>query len=200
MHKTKGARFAAHKRLEIKNYYNAFTISILSFYVICISFGLVVFRNDIDIYLANWLTFISVSLSVFIIIKTLMDNSERLDVKSEAMHNCAREVLDLYNKLKYEENPDANSTEEYRRKYNEILNKYPYNHDGIDREIYKSDSPHESETTIGRPKFKYFLNTTASSLVYLAFPIILICAIFYLNFDQFKESKPAEIVHTDVGN
>lgn len=198
MHKTKGARFAAHKRFEKKGYYNAFTVSILSFYVICISCGLIVFRDSINEPISNWLTFISVSLSVFIIIITLLDKSERFDVKGESMHNCAREILDLYNRLSYESIEDSDKFEEYRRKYNEIIYKYPFNHDDIDRYIYLSETPHDSETKIRRPIFKYFWNVFGMNSIYLILPLLLIILSIYMNTNYFDAELPLKSENSET--
>ena len=128
MHSTKGARFQSHKRLSQKHYINGYTVAILSLYVICIAVGLLIFSDFMNESSRNFLTFLSVTLSVLIIIISLLVSSEKYEVKAEIMHYCAREVLDIYSDLKFDTSSDYN-LQEYRDRYQGIINKYPYNHD-----------------------------------------------------------------------
>lgn len=189
MHATKGARFAANKRLEAKSWFNGYTISILSLYVICISVGLLVFGTYLDGITENILTFISVSLSVLIIIFSLLVASEKIDVKAELMHNCARDVLDLYSELKFSKNSDG-EIETYRERYHSIINRYQHNHDNIDRISYLCS---ENKLSPSQSRFfylRYFASTYLINILYLIGPAAFI--LLWLSLHQ----QPSEIAST----
>ena len=173
MHQTKGARFESHKRYTAKNYYSNFTISILSFYVICISVGLLVFDSSISNNLKNWFTFVSVALSVLIIIITLLDGSQRYDVKAELMHNCARDINELYNRCKLEKEPNEVRMGEFTSQYQMILFKYQFNHDEIDRKMYSANSPFDKSEKIEKPAVEYWMDVFGLNIFYLFAPIVV---------------------------
>jgi len=180
MHKTKGARFAAHDRLSKRHYANGYTVSILSFYVICISVGLLIYSKEIDPSLANILTFTSVALSVLIIIISLLVASEKYDVKSTLMHFCGREVLDLYTELKFKE-VDSSQLEVYRKKYQDIINKYPDNHDELDRKLYLKAENQIKGADYWITNLMYIWNIWGINAIYMTLPIWIILAWVWLS-------------------
>ncbi|MBE1205774.1 SLATT domain-containing protein [Aminobacter carboxidus] len=173
MHKTKGARFAAHKRLSRKHYFNGYTVSILSFYVICFSVGILVYSSSLENGTANFFTFLSVALSVLIIVISLLVASEKYDVKATLMHFCAREVLDLYTSVKFRE-LSAEEINEHRKLYQDIINKYPDNHDDIDRDIYLSEEGNLSSERSKWLKARYFWSTFGENTLYIITPPLIV--------------------------
>ncbi|MEH6692777.1 MAG: SLATT domain-containing protein [Pseudorhizobium pelagicum] len=135
MHQTKGARFAAHQRLAAINNMTNYTISFSSFLLICISIFTVMYQGVAADWYIKYLTFISVSLSVLIIILSLQEGGKNNLLRAEMMHNCAREVLAVHRELSLDRQEPIN-VEAYRDKYQRIIDRYPYNHEALDRKIY----------------------------------------------------------------
>ncbi len=138
MHQTKGARFAAHQRLMSLNNSTSYTISFSSFLLICISIFTVMYQGVVFDWYIKYLTFISVSLSVLIIILSLQEGGKNTLLRAEMMHNCAREVLAVHRELSFDKSDPVN-IEKYRDRYQRIIDRYPYNHESLDREIYLFD-------------------------------------------------------------
>jgi hypothetical protein len=138
MHQTKGSRFAAHQRLTAINNMTSYTISFSSFLLICISIFTVMYQDVASDWYVKYLTFISVSLSVLIIILSLQEGGKNNLLRAEMMHNCAREVLAVHRQLFLDPNKPID-IEMYRDRYQRIIDRYPYNHESLDREIYLFD-------------------------------------------------------------
>lgn len=176
IHKTKGARFAAYDRLTKKHNANGYTVAILSFYVICISIVSLIYSDIIDRNLANFLTFVSVALSILIIILSLLVASQRYDVRANLMHFCGRELLDLYTELKFVEEDLDFSLETFRKRYQNIINKYPDNHDNIDRMIYEVDEGKSQSHIYYR--LRSFISIYGASFLYLFGPLLALFVFF----------------------
>lgn len=173
MHKTKGARFAAHKRLSKKHYINGYTVAILSFYVICISVALLIYKSDLPNESNNFFTFMSVALSVLIIIISLLVASEKYDVKATLMHFCAREVLDLYTELKFSKDCDV-TLDSFRKRYQDIINKYPDNHDEIDRITYSLEERPKNIGALFVYYAWYWGSVFGANIAYMLVPPIIL--------------------------
>ncbi len=138
MHQTKGARFAAHQRLTQLHNMTNYTVSFSSFVLLCVSIFTVMYQGVAYDWYIKYLTFLSVSLSILIIILSLQEGGKNNLLRAEMMHNCAREVLSVHRELSLDTDP-APKMEQYREKYQRIIDRYPYNHEAIDREIYLYD-------------------------------------------------------------
>ncbi|MBW9115172.1 SLATT domain-containing protein [Rhizobium cauense] len=187
MHQTKGARFAAHHRLTRMHEMGGYTISIISFFVICISVYLVMFQAEYSPLYGKYLTFISVAISVLIIILSLQDGSKNYLLRAEMMHNCAREVLATYRELSNIKEPSDQDVQEYSRRYQSIIDRYPYNHESIDRKVYlygkylknkKSDASIEPVTS---PAKELWWSIYGMNVIYILSPTVLSFApvVFY---------------------
>ncbi|WP_298987295.1 SLATT domain-containing protein [uncultured Roseibium sp.] len=172
MHNTKGARFESSKRLLKKYRLSVWSISILSLYVICVSVGLLIFSGAYSDWFGNVMTFLSVSMSVFIIILSLLNESNSYQLNADIMHNCAREILVLYNKIPNDNNLNEDLFDEYRDGYQKIINSFHVNHDELDRKIKKSKDPFDDEEAISFPRFSYFVDVYLFPILYMSIPII----------------------------
>ncbi|MBY3151934.1 SLATT domain-containing protein [Rhizobium laguerreae] len=179
MHQTKGARFAAHQRLTRLHDMSGYTISIISFFVICISVFLVMFQQEYSPLYGKYLTFISVAISVLIIILSLQDGSKNNLLRAEMMHNCAREVLAVYRELSNVKDPTDKDIQEYSRRYQGIIDRYPYNHEPLDRELYLYDQYLKNKRDgrpveeVESPRKEYLWSIYGMNLVYIFSPAVL---------------------------
>lgn len=144
---TKGARFAASHRTETLQRLSGQCVGYLSAYLIVV--GLV------NVYgLSFWLitltdaevNFASVSLSVMILLFSQLESAENFVLKSHRFHDCALDIAELYNQLRYaktyeSENPEKRKIfQEISDKYDKILKRYE-NHKPIDYERFQLTKP-----------------------------------------------------------
>lgn len=142
---TKGARFNAHQRLMSKHTWSIFTISYLAILVIIITLiqyipaiSLTAQQKDVTLIYA-------IALALFILILSLLEASKSHQMKAMELHNCARDVSTLYNRLRQILlNPDdqdgvgvSKHLTEIASKYDEIMNRCQENHDVIDYDIFR---------------------------------------------------------------
>jgi len=140
---TKGARFAAGHRTETLQRLSGQCVGYLSAYLIIV--GLV------NVYgLSFWLiklsdtevNFASVSLSVMILLFSQLESAENFVLKSHRYHDCALDIAELYNKLRYaktyeSENPEKRKImQDISDNYDKILKRYE-NHKPIDYECFQ---------------------------------------------------------------
>lgn len=140
---TKGARFAASHRTETLQRLSGQCVGYLSAYLIVV--GLV------NVYgLQFWLirltdaqvNFASVSLSVMILLFSQLESAENFVLKSHRYHDCALDISELYNRLRYtktydNQNPDKKLIlQNISNDYDEILKRYE-NHKPIDYECFQ---------------------------------------------------------------
>ncbi len=140
---TKGTRFTADEKLRAKNRWSTLSLSMMSIYLIfiyCVDLiGIV--PTDEKIYMALCVLF----LSLFSLVINLLETAKNQTLEAKQMHDCALEVQNLYHELQLRlENKTANSDykESLRKKYNEILAKYP-NHEGSAYWVFKARNFHE---------------------------------------------------------
>ncbi len=144
---TKGARFSASRRNQILHRLSGQCIGYLSAYLIIV--GLV------KLYGLNfWLltlteqqvNFTSMAFSVLILLFSQLESSENYILKSERYHNCALDIAELYNKLRFaktyqNDNPDKQTILlDISNDYDRILKKYE-NHIEIDYSRFQLQKP-----------------------------------------------------------
>lgn len=185
---TKGARFNAHQRLMSKHIWSIATISYLSVLVIIVTLiryipaiSLTEKQNDVT-------AFSAIVLALFILILSLLEASRSHQMKAMELHNCARDVATLYNRLRQTlSNPsdkDRVSVSEQLTKiasqYDEIMNRCQENHDVIDYDIFRLQ--HKEDFNLGLLECTkiYINNIIKTFLPYLAIILILTIAIIIL--------------------
>jgi len=140
---TKGARFTASHRTDTLQKLSGQCVSYLSAYLIIV--GLV------NVYgLSFWglklsdpqVNFATVSLSVMILLFSQLESAENFVLKSHRFHDCALDIAELYNKLRYtktyeNENPDKKEIlQDLSNEYDKILKRYE-NHKPIDYQRFQ---------------------------------------------------------------
>lgn len=189
--KTKGSRFNAARRLSNKNQFSITSISILSFYGIIIPIIQIVFASSQCLKLNNWFTFISIFLSIFILVLSLLEGSKNYQVKAERLYNNATKLATIYRDLEYikARNLEYSSLEKELKnildKYDRKIESCPENHDTEDYELFKAQHRREFEINILESKWNIFKGYIRDYWLYWLFLIIPPSAIlvFYRFFN-----------------
>lgn len=142
--KTKGARFNAYERLRRRQRRSFYATGFLSAYLIIINllqpFGLINLPQDSLI-----ISFISVSLSIMLLVFVIIENAAEYNLKGDNFHNCAKELGRVFNNLHslIEKKDDTQSKfDDLSSKYSDIIDKYD-NHSPIDYEVHKTKHPND---------------------------------------------------------
>lgn len=136
--KTKGTRFIAHKRLEILNQFSIYAISLNSIYVIILSLLSMSHFNKYSKLNPDFLSIITLFLSILIIVISIIESSKNYKAKAESHHQCGKDLNKIYERLiqiKSSYDTDSNSKAEIDKlglDYQSIIDKYPENHSSID--------------------------------------------------------------------
>jgi hypothetical protein len=143
---TKGSRFVASDRLKTVSKLSSTSLGFLSSYMILLGL-LSAFKLDSLLIIPNqYLAFITTGLSIIILVFSQSESSSEYGLKAEKFHNCALEISDLYNKLRYlktERSTDLDInklSQELSIEYGIILKRYE-NHKPIDFEYFKTSKP-----------------------------------------------------------
>ncbi len=141
---TKGSRFRASQRLKTKDKYSLLSMSILSAYLVI--FGLLSVYNLFNTkgVSENLIPFTITSVSIFLLVFSLFENSKNYSVRSIQFHDCALEISRLYNELQifksYDKEVAQTVIKEFSKniqeRYQTILEKYE-NHSPLDNKIFK---------------------------------------------------------------
>lgn len=144
---TKGARFAASHRTETLQRLSSQCVGYLSAYLIIVGlvnvYGLKFWMITLT---DNQVNFSSVSLSVLILLFSQLESAESFVLKSDRYHNCALDIAELYNDLRYNKtyentNPDKRMIlHGISEKYDKILKRYE-NHKPIDYKKFQMTKP-----------------------------------------------------------
>jgi len=143
---TRGSRLRASERLKTQEKYSTLSLSILSAYLII--FGLLsVYNlfNDNKIS-ERLMPFTITSISIFLLVFSLFENSKNYSIRSLEYHNCALKISRLYNELQtfksYNKTATIDEIKEFtiqlQDKYQTVLENYE-NHLQIDNKIFKLD-------------------------------------------------------------
>lgn len=165
---TKGARFKASERCEELDRRSARLVGWLSAYLII--FSVLPLCNIPNLTLpANFSVFISISLSIMILVFSQLEYAMNHSTKAKEFHDCALEISKLYNDLRFLKTTNEDKADEelihkmktISDKYEVILQKYG-NHLPIDYSRFKTDKPEYfnlSRFSISRIKNQYFFKT-----------------------------------------
>jgi len=186
MWKTKGSRYNAYRRYERKHWLSLASISILTLYV----FGLTLadFCNTIKFTTNQQISipFISMVLSIFILILSLLEASKNYQIKSERLHNCAKDIANVYNELRkvmHTNMPDedkSNRLNDITMRYDSIIQKYGENHSPIDYELFIAEHYKQFNIGIINRQWIYIKSIIIPYWLYIllmASPPIVICFI-----------------------
>lgn len=181
--KTKGSRFNAARRLSNKNQLFITSISILSIYGVIIPIIQIIFAPFQCLKLNNWFTFISIFLSIFILVLSLLEGSKNYQVKAERLYNNATKLATIYKHLEYLKacNLESSNLESsnLEKELKNILNEYdraiescPENHDTKDYELFKAQHRREFKINILKAKWNIFKGYIQDYWLYYLFIIV----------------------------
>lgn len=124
---TKGARFTASHRSETLHRLSGQTVGYLSAYLIIV--GLVnIYHLPFWMFTLsdNQVNFASMAFSVLILLFSQLESSENFSLKSDRYHNCALDISELYDKLRYVKTYENNNPDK-----KDILKKISVDYDKI---------------------------------------------------------------------
>lgn len=140
MKRTKGARFNAARRLERQEQKMSRNASYASGAVIIITLLPAFFKLE-EFWVAA-IALLTISLSVFILVFTLLHSGNKSALKADQFQRCALEVNALRRSILSNENADI---AEFTKKYDDVLSRYSVNHDEVDYDKYRLEHPDEFE-------------------------------------------------------
>ncbi len=141
---TRGSRFRASERMNTMNKYSLLSMSILSAYLII--FGLLSVYNLFNAkgISANLIPFTITSVSIFLLVFSLFENSKNYSLRAFQFHTCGLEISRLYNELQIFKSYNKEATQDEVKdfsqkihgKYQLVLEKYE-NHSQSNNKIFK---------------------------------------------------------------
>lgn len=179
---TKGARFIASHRLKTINKLSSYSIGFLSAYLIILGLLTVFNVETSKIITSQQFAFISTGLSILILVFSQLEGSNEYRLRAEKFHDCALEIGELYNKLRYLKTSDKNITEinklskDLSIEYANVLKKYE-NHKYIDFlkfQTTKNDYFKLNNFKIGIINLRYYFSTQ------LLYHILIILPAFFI--------------------
>ena len=179
---TKGARFVASHRFKSINKLSSYSLGFLSAYLIILGL-LSVFEIGSELLISTkHFALISTSLSILILIFSQLEGSNDYRLRAEKFHDCALEISELYNKLRYlktssmEQDEINKLSEDLSIEYSNVLKKYE-NHKYIDFLMFqttKNDYFKLNWLSILVIKLRYYWSTQLLYHVLIILPPILI--------------------------
>lgn len=179
---TKGARFAASHRNEALHRLSGQCVGYLSAYLIIV--GLVnVFGLKFWMYTLtdSQVNFISMAFSVLILLFSQLETSENFILKSDRFHNCALDISELYNKLRYTKTYDSTNPNkkdillDISNEYDKILKRYE-NHKQLDYLKFQLLKPEYFELSffeIQSIKLKYYWRVYFKYHLFMYGPLLI---------------------------
>ena len=150
---TIGSRFNASRRLNNKYKFSAISISILSIFGI----GTPIIQNFIDsnkcLKINELYTLVSILLSIFILVLSLLEGSQNYQVKAEKLHSNAVDIStvskEIYFLTNYELKIATSETDKKKiiteikqqyKEYDDLIKRCPENHDPDDYLLFKAQN------------------------------------------------------------
>jgi VIT1/CCC1 family predicted Fe2+/Mn2+ transporter len=187
MWKTKGARYNAYRRLRNKHLWSARTISVLSIYAITVSL-LQLFPDIVAPEKQHIATVAAVSFAIFILVLSILEQSENYLLRAEHLHRCANEISKLYDELHLlvSGNREIEKNElELRRisdAYHDTISRYDENHDWIDYLYFQAEHPHVFKLPPWRANLnKIYARMVAYGLYFALIVLLPIVALYFLS-------------------
>lgn len=151
---TKGSRFIAAKRLEDIDTWSSLTINIFSVYIIVVNL-LVLIEPRPEFLSSNFITFVTVSFSILILVLSNIINTRDYKIKAVEYHSCGTQLSELDDKLSLFKtgliSPSIYDIKQVSKEYNEIIRKSNLNHKSIDFDYFRFKR-------INDPEYKYIKN------------------------------------------
>ncbi|MBZ9907545.1 MULTISPECIES: SLATT domain-containing protein [Mesorhizobium] len=133
MWKTKSARFNAHTRLKAKQSLSTTATSFLAFYLVIVALIPLLYEASLPPGGPKFLSVVSLIISIFLIIITLLESAKNYSGEADGMQKCALEISEIYNQFQALTLEEANSRRpEFSATYSDILKKHQLNHKDVD--------------------------------------------------------------------
>jgi hypothetical protein len=168
--KTRGTRFNAYGRLRRRQKRSFYATGFLSAYLIIINllqpFNLFVLPTD-----SNMINFISVSLSIILLVFVTIENSAEYNLKGDKFHNCSKELGRIFNdlhSLMAKNEADQTKYEEISKRYSDVLDRYD-NHSPIDYEVHKTQHINDFKINFVQRKWILLRANILNDFHYFAF-------------------------------
>jgi SMODS and SLOG-associating 2TM effector domain family 5 len=145
--RTMGARFNASRRLKRRELVANASIAIFALLSVILAIGQRLYSIPPGSALDNYVTALSVSLGLFVIVISLIEGSNLGPQKAELLYRNGEELNAFQRKLELLSDPtleDDNVTklevlDELRDEYEKIKGRCPYNHEPIDNQSFQAD-------------------------------------------------------------
>lgn len=134
---TRGCYFVVSDRLKRKGRYSVGAITLLSFYVFVISLFTLVFGNTIPSYYPAILSTLSIVLSVFIIIITLLEDSKKYILDAEHASHIAHELEALFNRYEVALMTPPPPDGKFQLEYATVLNSARFTRRAVDYHLFQ---------------------------------------------------------------
>lgn len=182
---TKGARFEASERCEeLDARYNRIVGWVSSYLIIFSVLNLC--KIPFFILPDNCSTFISISLSILILVFSQFSYAKSYSIHAKNYHDCALEIAKLYNELRLSKSGSKHSIKniyKIKNEYEKILDKYN-NHLPIDLMMFKLKKKEYFNITIYSSFFnhiRYFMLVRSAYYFCVFLLPILYCSICIIN-------------------
>ncbi|MEW6516268.1 MAG: SLATT domain-containing protein [candidate division FCPU426 bacterium] len=136
--KTMGSRFNASRRLISKSNWSVAGIALLSVYCISLS----ILPRFITTLNRDITDFFTIVFSIFILVFSLIENSQKYIVRAERLENCAKRINTILSEVNLYSDIDTEQLSEklvdIEKRYQQELNACPENHEEVDLQKFKS--------------------------------------------------------------
>ncbi|MBZ9871878.1 SLATT domain-containing protein [Mesorhizobium sp. BR1-1-9] len=141
MKRTKGARFNAAKRLEIRGGKRTANTAYASVAVVVLTLLPVFFQ--VPELVEKTIALTTIAFSIFILASSLLQSAHADPVKADQFQRCALEINSLRRELRAISRPTNSDVTTYSVRFDDILRRYNINHDDVDNEKYRLEHPDE---------------------------------------------------------
>jgi uncharacterized membrane protein (DUF485 family) len=178
---TKGARFAAHRRLTRRHAWSTWAIAVLSVYIIAASlFAQFIASTVISPAVVTAGLIIA---SVLVLVLSLIESGRSYQLRADHLHQCAVALGRLELKcVEVAALPISDirsvSTSRLARRYSTIIRVCPDNHDEIDFATFRLQHPEQYPLALHTRmyiRFRRELVTVGPYLVAMALPPLIVC-------------------------
>lgn len=181
MRSTAGSRFAAAKRLELRDRSLTRLTAFASGYIIILTVLPYILKTDPA--LTDKINLATVAIAVVILVSSLLQYSSGDVLKAEQFHRSALELKELRREIKARRSTmTAREFLEDSSKYSRILEKYAVNHDDIDYLRYQLENTETFDIGIWGARFgraKLQLANSRPAIALLAVTILCLALGFY---------------------
>jgi hypothetical protein len=169
--RTSGARYNAARRLKRRDWFATFSIAVFSAVGVALAIIQKVYGFEANSAIDRYLTALSVVIGLFVIVISLIEWGYSPSVKAEALHRNAEQLnsfqFEVAQHLASQAEPSEEVVTRLRKKYEEIKQSCPVNHDPVDDALFRAQqrfSPEYTEKDAVTPKMGWLAAMWAETL------------------------------------